>query len=194
MIETNEQLYGQLALTNILASVWLGDWDRYEEIFAQLTEEMKEHFQFHSHYEREDVTLWHENYFNIPGDYFVSPYYSSYTIKKDGGEEGKRNLLCLIGMYERLGFYFPLQQDLYPDHIGCLTTFLAAVLQEKIKAAELEDRELFDQLTSLEREIVKKYIIPVSVGMKHLGSTRMQNPFFEQFLPFYVDVMKEPSI
>lgn len=189
---TKEEQYGQLILTNIFGSVWLGDWDHYEEIFKEMDEGLKGSFPFHSEYVREMVKLWYENHFLIPGDYFISPYFSSYTSKNNiGAEEGKRDLLCLIGMYEKLGFYFPLHQDLYPDHIGCLTTFLAAVMQEKLKADEEDDRELLYLLSELEDEIALKYILPIGENIYEKEMNRIQHPFFEQFLSYYMDVMRE---
>lgn len=191
MLATKEEQSGQLVLTNILGAVWLGDWSRYEEIFEQMPETVKENFPFHMHYERENVALWHENYFQIPGDYFISPYYSSYLNKKDGGEEGKHDLLCLISMYEKLGFYFPLERSLYPDHVGCLTAFLGAILQEKIAVDEEQDIELYQFLFDLEKEISSKFIQPVIENMHQNSVQRIEHPFFAKFLQFNFDVMQE---
>ncbi|WP_019153175.1 molecular chaperone TorD family protein [Robertmurraya massiliosenegalensis] len=191
MIASIEEQSGLLVLTNILATVWLGDWDRYEKIFEQMPSKMKGDFPFHAHYERESVTLWHENHFQIPGDYFISPYYSSYTNKKDGGEEGKSNLLCLIAMYEKLGFYYPLERNLYPDHIGCLTTFLGSILKEKIVASKEKDEELYDLLSNLEEEVVSKYINPLIKQMSQIRFDNIQHLFFENFLQFSSDIIQE---
>lgn len=191
MVITQEEQYGQLALTNILASVWLGDWDRYEEIFKQMNEDMKANFPFHKLYDRGNVQLWHENHFYIPGDYFVPPYFSSYKGKNVSEEEKKKDLLCLIGTYEKMGFYFPLHQGLYPDHLGCLTSFIGAIQQEKIKAMDLKDEELFRQLDKLEIETVRDYILPVLEAM--IGNTlkQMKHPFFSEFIPFHYEMILE---
>ncbi|WP_017756810.1 molecular chaperone TorD family protein [Calidifontibacillus oryziterrae] len=194
MNKTKEEQYGKLALTNILTTVWLGDWDRYEEIFQSMDKNLEKHFPFHINYNRENVKLWHENYFSIPGDYFVSPYFSSYMDQSTDPEERKKNLLCLIGAYENMGFYFPLDVELYPDHIGCLTAFIGAVQQEKIKAYQNKDYELMNQLSSLEEKIGLNYIIPAAESMQRQAKGKIHHPFFKQFLVFYSTIMKEEYI
>lgn len=191
MMKSKEEQYGQLALTNILASVWLGDWDRYEAIFKQMDVEMTESFPFHSNYERENVALWHENHFSIPGDYFIPPYFSSYKRKNVIEEDRRKELLCLIGSYEKMGFYFPLHQAMYPDHLGCLTSFIGAIQQEKIKAINSKDEELFQQLDKLEMETVRDYVLPVLEGMNGNALKQMKHPFFSEFIPFHYEMLLE---
>ncbi len=186
MDRIHEEQYGQLALTNILASVWLGDWDRYEVIFRNMDEGLKLNFPFHADYNREDVELWYENHFFIPGDYFLSPYYSSYIGNKDDSEERKKNLLCLIGLYEKMGFHFPLEQDIYPDHIGCIMAFIGAIQQEKIKA---QNNEMMNNLTSIEQEMIMNYILPVVKAMNENVVNKVRTPFFKKFLPYFQEVL-----
>ncbi|MBM4763056.1 molecular chaperone TorD family protein [Bacillus sp. B15-48] len=186
-----EELYGKLALTNILASVWLGDWDRYEEIFHQMDAGLRESFPFHSEYNRDLVQLWHENHFLIPGEYFVSPYFSSYKLNRVNVEERKENLLCLIGTYEKVGFYFPLEQELYPDHLGCITAFISALQQERIKALQENNSILDEQLYQLEKKIVCDYILPLKNEIKDAAESKIHHPFLRQFISYYFEVIGE---
>lgn len=194
MILNEEEQMGQLALTNIVSSIWLGDWDRYEAIFRQMSEDVKAQFPFHLNYEREEVKLWHENHFFIPGNYFIPPYFSSYKKNNEDGEERKKDLLCLIATYEKLGFFYPLEQEMYPDHIGCITAFIGAVQQEKVKAIQEEDADLFTQLESLETNIRNNYLFPLVEGMQEKGQKLLQHDFFKQFLHFQYELMKEEHV
>lgn len=192
MIMTKEERYGQLFLNNILSCVWLGEWDRYEEFFLNMDKELTKNFPFHSYYNREDVMLWHENHFFIPGDYFVSPYFSSY-IKKghDEHEERKKDLLCLIGLYEKVGFLYPLEKEIYPDHFGCLTAFLGSVIQESIKADVEKDEEYKSKLNELKQNVIGRYIFPVLQVLRENAEPKIRHPFFKEFLNFYIQIMTE---
>lgn len=187
MEKIHEEQYGQLVLTNILASIWLGDWERYETIFLSMDEELIKSFPFHADYNREDVKLWYQNHFLIPGDYFLSPYYSSYIFNKEDSEERKKNLLCLIGTYEKMGFHFPLEKNLYPDHIGCIMAFIGAIQQEKIKSTN--DDEIMNNLISIEQEMVTNYILPIAKMMNKNGIKKVQHPFFKEFLPYFQELL-----
>lgn len=191
MLQIAEEQYGRLALTNIFTTVWMGDWNRYETIFDNMNGSLQEGFPFHSEYNRKQVLLWHENHFLIPGDYFVSPYFSSYMDINSDVEERKKNLLCLIGMYEKMGFYFPLEQELYPDHIACLTALIAALQQERIKALEHNEYQVNEQLAQLEQEIAVTYILPTIKSMQKISDAKLKHPFFKEFLTFYSETMKE---
>src|SRR5690625_5375459 len=74
---TIEETYGKLVLTQLFTHVWFGDWDHYEEAIDQLPDDLIEAFPFHRFYDREKVELWHDNYFSIPGSYFIPPYLRS---------------------------------------------------------------------------------------------------------------------
>ncbi len=189
---TKEEQYGQLVLINILSCIWLGEWDRYEELFQNMDDKLKENFPFHSHYDQEDVKLWYENYFFIPGDYFVSPYFSSY-IKKghDEHEERKKDLLCLIGLYEKTGFLYPLEKEIYPDHFGCITAFLGSLIQESIKADVEKDEEYKRKLAELKQFVICNYILPILPTLQKNALTKVKHSFFKEFLSFYIKMMQE---
>lgn len=191
MKEMIEERYGKMALTNILSAIWFGDWDRYEKIFNEMSEDLKAEFSFHQFYHREQVKLWYDNHFFIPGDYFVSPYFSSYLADGKDEETRSQDLLCLIGIYEKTGFYFPLEKELYPDHLGCLTTFIGSALQEEINALQNDDIPYYEQLVQLEEEIRNKYIIPVLEPLLELSNKKITHKFFKQFLQFYAQAMVE---
>lgn len=192
MIFTTEERYGQLVLNNIMSSVWLGEWERYEGIFRNMNEELIEKFPFHSHYNQEEVKLWHENHFFIPGDYFVSPYFSSYIKKgQDEHEERKKDLLCLIGLYEKIGFLYPLEKEIYPDHFGCITAFLGSVFQESLELDAEKDEEYLSKLNELNQNVIRRYIFPVLQVLKENAEPKIKHPFFKEFLNFYIQIMKE---
>lgn len=183
-----EERYGKLAITNILTSIWFGDWKRYEEIMHEVPESMHDELSFHSFYKRDEVQLWHDNHFFIPGDHFVSPYFSSYSKDSDDDELRKKDLLCLIGLYEKTNYYFPLENNIFPDHFGCLTAFVGSLLQEQIKAEQDGDREYLMQLEKLEAEVISQYIKPVIKPLLAVAATKVKHPFFKEFLQFYAEM------
>lgn len=183
-----EERYGKLAITNILTSIWFGDWKRYEEIMNEVPESMQDELSFHSFYKRDEVQLWHDNHFFIPGDHFVSPYFSSYSKDSDDEELRKKDLLCLIGLYEKTKYYFPLENNIFPDHFGCLTAFVGSILQEQIKAETDGDCEYLAQLEDLEAEVISQYIQPVIKPMLAVAEAKIKHPFFKEFLAFYSDI------
>ncbi|UAC48775.1 molecular chaperone TorD family protein [Bacillus aquiflavi] len=190
MMGMKEECSGKLALANILSSIWFGDWEHYEEIFKQMPKKVKKQFVFHRYYNREQVKLWYENHFFIPGDYFVPPYFSSYVLNDCKKEKKKENLLCLIGIYEKTGFYFPLEKEYYPDHFGCLTAFLSSVLQEQIKAINLNETVYFKQLRKLEEKMLIEYIIPVLQPLSNYAKGKIRHRFFQEFLTFFNETMR----
>lgn len=194
-MQTLEELHGSLALANIMSVIWLGDWDRYEEIFAEIPDELKNQFPFHTHYKREEVEIWYENHFFIPGDYFISPYFSSYSSNKGQDvEERRKSLLCLIVIYEKMGFYYPLENNLYPDHLGCLLVFISSVLQEQIKAMNNSDDELYKKLTNMKNEIFSEYIQPVLHPLQKNTWNHAKHPFIKEFLQYFCQVIEEEKI
>lgn len=186
-----EERYGKLAIANILTSIWFGDWSRYEDFMNDVPEDMHAELSFHSFYEREEVKLWHDNHFFIPGDHFVSPYFSSYPKEGEDEEARKQDLLCLIGLYEKTGFYFPLEQNRLPDHYGSMTAFLSSILQAEIKADQEGEREYLQQLEEIEAEVLKRYIQPSLNPMLKAAGLKIKHPFFKEFLSFYADLMGE---
>jgi TorA maturation chaperone TorD len=186
-----EERYGKLAIANIVTSIWFGDWNTYEEFMKDVPDSIKDELSFHSFYERDEVKLWHDNHFFIPGDHFVSPYFSSYPKEGEDEEARKQDLLCLIGLYEKTGFYFPLEQDVLPDHFGSMTTFLSSILQGEIKAEQEGDHAYLQQLEEIEAEVLHKYIQPVIKPMLAAAESKVKHPFFKEFLSFYGDLMGE---
>lgn len=186
-----EERYGKLAIANIITSIWLGDWNRYEEFMKDIPEFMQDELSFHSFYERDEVQLWHDNHFFIPGDHFVSPYFSSYPKEGEDEEARKQDLLCLIGLYEKTGFYFPLEHDRLPDHFGSMTAFLSSILQAEIKAEQEGNSEYLRQLEEIEADVLNQYIQPVIMPMLETAGSKVKHPFFKDFLSFYADLMGE---
>ena len=186
-----EERYGKLAIANILTSIWFGEWDRYEEFMKEIPESMQDELSFHSFYKRDEVELWHDNHFFIPGDHFVSPYFSSYPKNGEDEETRKQDLLCLIGLYEKTGFYFPLEKNHLPDHFGSMTAFLSSVLQAEIKAEQEGDSEYLQQMENIEAEVLTQYIKPVIMPMLALSEAKVKHLFFKEFLSFYADLMRE---
>ncbi len=186
-----EERYGKLAIANIMTSIWLGDWDTYEAFMNEIPEGMRKELSFHSLYTRDEVQLWYDNHFFIPGDHFVSPYFSSYTKKSEGEEARRHELLCLIGLYEKTAFFFPLEQDRLPDHFGSMTAFMSSILQGEIKAEQEGDQDSLKQLEEIEAEMLNRYIKPVLKPLLDNAATKITLPFFKEFLSFYAEVMRE---
>lgn len=192
MNDSLEVKNGIQALTNILSSVWLGDWEQYEKILADMPAELKAELPFHSYYDREEVDLWYQNHFFIPGDHFVSPYFSTYSAQEKGNnEETNKELLCLIGIYEKVGFYYPLEKKIYPDHIGSLNVFLASIMREEITAEKNGDNDYVKQLLELRDEIISKYVLPLQRGLKKAAQNKINNLFLVNFIDFYSDFIEK---
>jgi TorA maturation chaperone TorD len=194
-VQTLEELQGSLALANILSVIWLGDWDRYETIFTEMPETLKNEFLFHPFYNREEVEIWYDNHFFIPGDYFIPPYFSSYSSQKGGEvEESKQSLLCLIGHYEKMGFYYPLENNLYPDHLGCLMVFISSILQEQIKAAQSLDSELFEELNAFRQELLSEFISPILQPLQKYAENRVKHQFIKEFLIYFCTSLEKEQL
>ncbi|UII56816.1 molecular chaperone TorD family protein [Cytobacillus spongiae] len=187
MTQLKQEQQGKMAIANILSSIWLGEWNQYEILMNQIPKELQDQLPFHTYYDREQVELWYENHFFIPGKFFISPYLSSYKVNEgEGTESRKKDLLCLIQLYESMGFYYPLENDRYPDHLGCITLFLSALVNE-----QLENEENYNVLVDIEREIVKKHIQPVLQMVVTEGSNKLHHPFLREFLFFYKETIEE---
>ncbi|MCM3124707.1 MULTISPECIES: molecular chaperone TorD family protein [unclassified Mesobacillus] len=186
-----EERYGKLAIANIMTSIWLGDWGTYEAFMNEIPEGMRRELTFHSLYNRDEVHLWYDNHFFIPGEHFVSPYFSSYTKKNEDEEARRHELLCLIGLYEKTAFYFPLEQDRLPDHFGSMTAFMSSILQGEIKAEQEGNQDYLKQLEKIEAEMLARFIKPVLKPMLDNAETKITLPFFKEFLSFYAEVMSE---
>jgi TorA maturation chaperone TorD len=186
-----EERYGKLAAANIMTSIWLGEWDTYEAFMDDIPEGMRKELTFHSLYNRDEVQLWYDNHFFIPGDHFVSPYFSSYVKNNEDEEARRHELLCLIGLYEKTAFYFPLEQDRLPDHFGSMTAFMCSILQGEIEAEQEGEREYVQQLEEIEAEMLERFIKPVLKPMLEYAETKIKHPFFKEFLSFYSEMMSE---
>lgn len=185
---------GMLALTNIFSSVWLGDWDQYEKILSEMPKELTTELPFHSLYDREEVDLWYQNHFVIPGDHFVSPYFSTYSAEKQGSnEETNKELLCLIGIYEKVGFYFPLEKKLYPDHIASLNVFFGSLMREAITAQTNDDQKYLKQLQEMQAEILNQYLLPLGNGLKNAANNKIYNQFLKEFVDYYADFLEKEA-
>ncbi|MGG5254252.1 molecular chaperone TorD family protein [Neobacillus sp. SM06] len=183
---------GTATLINILSTVWLGDWDQYESIMAKMPDELKAQLPFSTHYDREEVDLWHQNHFTIPADHFVSPYFSTYSSQLSGNkEETNKALLCLIGIFEKVGFYYPLERKLYPDHIGSLTIFVAAILQQEISTEKNQNHDERKQLLDIRSEILNQYVRPLQKGIKMAAQGKIQNLFLKEFINFSAEFFEK---
>ena len=186
---------GTATLINILSTVWLGDWDQYESIMAKMPDELKKQLPFSTHYDREEVDLWHQNHFTIPADHFISPYFSTYSSQLSGNkEETTKALLCLIGIFENAGFYFPLEQKLYPDHVGSLNVFLGAILQKEISAEKHGNEEELQRLQEIRSEILNQYVRPLQKGIKIVAQSRIQNLFLKEFINFSAEFFEKEAL
>ncbi|WP_217585776.1 molecular chaperone TorD family protein [Lentibacillus saliphilus] len=191
-LSTLEETYGKLLLSELFTSVWFGHWDDYEAVIGRLPEELVAELPFHEHYNREDTALWRDNYFQVPGDYFIPPYLSSYFGKgEEEQEQAKQDVLCLIGEFDKLGFYYPLEQGEFPDHFGSVTAFLTAAVKEEIKALEANDETLAEKLLTMQHNVYDTYMKQGIEKMLAHGETKWADPFFKEFLPFYGENMKD---
>lgn len=187
-----EEVYGNLLLNELMTSIWFGDWDQYEEIMSQLPENLLEEFPFHQYYNREEISLWYDNYFKIPGAYFIPPYLSSYNDRSaEAQEKSRQDVLCLIGEYEKFGFYYPLDQDQFPDHFGSITAFITATLKEEIKAIQANDDELILQLNKLKQQMYVSYLAKGIFNMTEHAKGKVEDQFFQEFLTYYAQNMKQ---
>ncbi|CEG29249.1 molecular chaperone TorD family protein [Bacillus sp. B-jedd] len=182
MNNIQEEQQGLIAMADLFTAIWMGEWNTYEDFFQSIPVEFHGELPFHGHYNREEADLWLQNHFSIPGEHFISPYYSSYRAPGQDEEVKRNSLLRLIGMYERTGYYFPLEKEIYPDHIAALTGFAASILKEEAKAAEQEDKEYLDQLGKLKRDVVEIYLAPLVSSIKVAAQGKVNNPFVDQFV------------
>ncbi|MCF6092485.1 molecular chaperone TorD family protein [Microaerobacter geothermalis] len=195
MNEKLEEVYGKRLICNLFTQIWFGNWKEYETIFREIPASLRDQFSFHKHYEREEVSLWYENYFLIPGKYYVPPYISFYAKKlNEDTEKFKQELLCLIGVYEKVGFYYPIEKEEFPDHIGILTAFLTASIQEEIKAIENGDQKLAQQIKNLQQQVIEKYILPYLEEFKHYSKTKIHHLFFTKFIEFYCSMLEQTLV
>lgn len=187
-----EETYGKLVLCELFTSIWLGKWDNYEKIIAQVPEELVEEIPFHEHYEREETSLWYDNYFQIPGAYFIPPYLSSYHGQSgEEQERARQDVLCLIGEYEKFQFYYPLEEDVFPDHFGSVTGFITAILKAEVEAEQKEDLELSNQLKAIQRNIYTSYMKKGIKEMLEHAKGKVNDRYFQEFLYFYSESMEE---
>ncbi|MEI3612235.1 molecular chaperone TorD family protein [Pseudogracilibacillus sp. SO30301A] len=192
MVVIQAETYGKHLLTQIFTHVWYGDWDRYEDMINQIPEELARGLPFHPFYERKQTSFWYDNYFLVPGDYFIPPYVSSYRSKtKEDQHQAKKDLLCLIGAFDKVGFYYPLEQEEFPDHIGSITAFIAALLLEEINAYENSDEKLVKSLKSVKKEVYENYFQGCLEHISTFHLKKVEDPFFKKFLPYYMESIKE---
>lgn len=185
------EIYGKLVLSQLFTHIWYGDWEKYEETIGHLPAEMTDNLPFHQFYEPKDVKLAHENFFVIPGDYFIPPYVSSYYGKTEEEQQiARQDLLCLIGAYEKVGYYYPIENDELPDHIGSITGFLTALLQEEIKAYERGDQQLVKEVKQLQREVYHDYLKFALEKMEQSYKQKVDDQFFEHFLLYYKEILE----
>lgn len=190
--EEVEEVYGKLLLGELFRCVWFGHWDHYETIISGLPEELIENIPFHQYYDREETALWRDNYFQIPGPYFIPPYLSSYYGESaEDQEEARQEVLCLVGEFDKLKFYYPLEQDEFPDHFGSMTAFITAALKEEVKAIEVGDTELQEQLQEVQQRVYTSYLRKGIQTMRQTCDEEAFEPFFRSFIPFFAESMED---
>lgn len=191
MVTAQAETYGKLLLIQVYTHIWYGDWDQYEQMIEQIPQKISHSLPFHPFYDRKEVSLAYDNYFVVPGDYFIPPYISTYRGQtEEAQQEARQNLLCLVGAFEKVGFYYPLEKDKFPDHIGSITAFIAALLHEEIKAYEQGNAELVESLQNLQKEVYEDYLhLALKRLWKHHEQT-LDDPFFKHFLPYYMETVE----
>lgn len=191
MTMTKTEAYGKLLLSQLFTNIWLGEWDKYEQTISQLPNEITDHLPFHSHYVPREVKLAHENYFIIPGEFFIPPYVSAYYGKSEEEQQvARQDLLCLVGAYEKVGYYYPVEIDELPDHIGSIIGFITALLQEEIKAADQNDPKVNASIKKLQQEVYEDYLRPALNKMKNPLEKTIDDSFFKYFLPYFNETME----
>ncbi|MYL58995.1 hypothetical protein GLW20_15920 [Virgibacillus halodenitrificans] len=195
MPQTLEETYGNLVLCQLFTNIWFGEWNEYEKRMEEFPKEVSAAFPFHAHYDREETALWRENYFTIPGEYFIPPYLSSYYGKSEEQQEkARQDILCLIGEFDKLGFYYPLKKKEFPDHFGSLTAFFTAALNEQVKAIQQQDKETRSKLNELLIEVYRSYMKASLEKMLQHSTNKLSDPFFQAFIPYYVNNMQALAI
>src|SRR5690625_3180279 len=191
MATTKVETYGKLLLTQLFTNIWYGHWDKYEETIEHLPIEMAHDLPFHPFYEPRKVKLAHENYFVIPGDYFIPPYVSFYYGKSEEAQQiARQDLLCLAEAYEKVGYYYQIENDELPDHIGSITCYITALLQEKIKAYDQGDDQLIEEVKQLQREVYNDYLKNPLEKIEQIYKQKVDDQFFKYFFPFYKEILE----
>lgn len=191
MTMTQVETHGKLLLSQLFTNIWLGEWDNYEQTISQLPDEITLNLPFHSHYDQREVKLAYENYFVIPGEYFVPPYVSAYYGKSESEQQtARQDLLCLIGAYEKVGYYYPAEIDELPDHIGSIIGFITALLREEIKATNENDTHLVTDIKKIQREVYEDYLRPGLNKMEKPLQITIDDSFFKNFMPFFYESLE----
>lgn len=159
--ETIDELKGKQFVYGLFSAILLGQFQRYRQMMEELPEEMRAQFPFHQHYDEEEVSLAYDNLFVIPGEFYIPPYYSSYAGSYNDNElEIRENHLCLIGLFERFGFYDPIEQEQLPNHIAMFFSFMQASLALEVKAWTDNDEELAGQAQQLQKRFLDEFLHP----------------------------------
>lgn len=186
-MESLSEKYGQLLLSQLFTLVWYGNWDEFENTLNRLPSDIQDQFPFYKVYDRTETELWHKNYFEIPGEYFIPPYLSSYEEQTiDAAKNMKEKLLQLISSYENLGFYYELDKETITDHFGSLTAFMTTMIGEEIKAIQQNDNQLVKNLQKIKEEICENYLQPGINKLWDANKHKISDPFFEAFIPYFI--------
>jgi hypothetical protein len=97
----------------------------------------------------------------------------------------------LIGEFDLLGFYYPLEQDAFPDHFGSMTAFITAILREEIKAVKAGNIGLLEKLQEIRNRVYTSYLKNGIQSMLVQCKDRLADPFFQAFMPFFQSQMEE---
>jgi len=184
-LESLAEKYGQLLLSQIFTQVWYGNWNEFEETIEQLPTEWQEQFPFYEVYNRKETKSWHEHYFNIPGEYFIPPYLSSYQKEEVQAKESMKNdFYNFIERFDNVDELNVLREEEFSDHIGSLTAFVTIMISLEIKAIQENNDVYMKDLQHIREHFCKKHLKP---GVDKLWETykhKVKDPFFETFIPY----------
>lgn len=180
--ETIHELKGKQFVYGIFSALLLGQVERYRQVMENLPVDIRRQFPFHQDFEEEKVAAAYDNLFVVPGDYYIPPYYSSYAGQyKDNELEIREHLLCLIGLFERFGFYYPIEQEQLPDHIAMFFSFMQASLALEEKAWTDNDEKLAGQAQQLQKRFLDEFLHPwVPVLLSQVQKQEI-SPFFQKW-------------
>src|SRR5699024_10370943 len=110
---------------------------------------------------------------------------------EDQQEKAKQDLLYLIGAFDKMGFYYTLEKEEFPDHIGSLTAFITAADKKEIEATKEDNTKLVKQMNELQQEIYESYLRIAINELWARYKEHIQDPFFKEFVPFYLNAMED---
>lgn len=193
--EAIHELKGKQFVYGLFSAILLGQVERYDQVMRELPVDIRKQFPFYQDFEKEKVTAAYDNLFVVPGDYYIPPYYSSYAgLYYDNELDLNENHLCLIGLFERFGFYDPIEQEQLPDHIAMFFSFMQASLALEVKAWTDDDEELAKQAQQLQKRFLNEFLHPWASVLLSQVQKQEISPFFRKiggFAQEYLSIERE---